>query len=108
MTKPNEWPRGPLLVLFASVAAVAGCTSTPPPPPDQMARTAVQTAPADLQLLCAGAAAKQANLDASKVLPTSSRQLSPTSYSVELSETGRKFNCVIGTDGKVASITPAA
>jgi hypothetical protein len=108
MTKPNEWPRGRSLVFLASIAAVAGCTSTPPPPPDQMARTKLQTAPADLQLLCAGAAANSAGIDASKVLPTSSSQLDPTSYAVELTAADRKFHCVIGADGKVTSVGPAA
>ncbi|TIM80121.1 MAG: hypothetical protein E5Y60_05495 [Mesorhizobium sp.] len=33
--------------------ALSACVSTPPPPPqDQMSRTQVETAPADLQLLC--------------------------------------------------------
>lgn len=106
MTKRIEGPKG-ALILLASMTAIAGCVSSPPPPPDQMARTTLQTAPADLQLLCADATAKSVNLDRSKLLPTSSRQLDAASYSVEISETNRKFNCVIGTDGKVASITPA-
>jgi hypothetical protein len=72
-----------------------------------MARTKVQTAPADLQLLCAGAAANSAGIDASKVLPIASQQLDPNSYSVQLAASDRKFNCVIGTNGKVVSVQPA-
>jgi hypothetical protein len=71
-----------------------------------MARTKLQTAPADLQLLCADAAAKSAGLDRSKVLPMNSRQLDAATYSVELDATGRKFNCIVDNTGKVTSVQP--
>jgi hypothetical protein len=89
----------------ACLALLAACVSSPPP--DQMARTTLQTAPADLQLLCANAAGKSAGIDSTKVLPTSSRQLDAQSYAVQLDASGRKFECVVDNTGKVTSLQPA-
>jgi hypothetical protein len=72
-----------------------------------MSRTTLQTAPADLQLLCADAAAKSAGVERAKVLPMNSRQLDASSYNVELDATGRKFNCVIDNTGIVRTVQPA-
>ena len=69
-----------------------------------MARTSLQTAPADLQLICANAVVGHAA--GAKVLPTSSRQLDATSYSVDLDAGGRKFNCVVDSSGSVKSVQP--
>jgi hypothetical protein len=70
-----------------------------------MARTSLQTAPADLQLLCANAVVAQAG--GAKVLPMSSRQLDATSYSVDLDDAGRKFTCIVDSSGSVKSVQPA-
>lgn len=72
-----------------------------------MSRTAVQTAPADLQLLCADAVAKQSGLDRAKILPTGSRPLETGAYGVDIDAVGRKFNCVIDSTGIVKSVQPA-
>lgn len=90
------------LVLSAILAA---CQSSPTP--DQMSRTAVETAPADLQLLCANAAAQSGGVDSSRVLPTSSRKLDARSYQVELNAAGRTMNCIVDTDGNIVSVLPA-
>lgn len=90
----------------AALTVIGGCQS--PPKPEEMARTSLQTAPADLQLICANAAAGTAQVDSSKVLPTSSRQLDATSYSVDLDAGGRKFNCVVDASGSVKSVQPVA
>lgn len=71
-----------------------------------MARTTLQTAPADLQLICSNAVATSAKVDRSKVLPVSSNALDATSYNVELNASGRKFNCVVDDKGAVRSIQP--
>jgi hypothetical protein len=92
-------------LLLCSLSAIAACQSSPPP--DQMSRTAVQTAPADLQLLCADAAAKQAGLDRAKILPTGSRPVDAGGFSVDLDASGRKFSCVIDNMGIVKSVQPA-
>lgn len=86
-----------LLAVFASA-----CTSTPTP--DQMSRTAVETAPADLQLLCANAAAQAGGVDSSKVLPMSSRKLDAKTYQVELTVGGKPTSCTIDTEGNVISV----
>ncbi|MBB5573092.1 MULTISPECIES: hypothetical protein [Rhizobium] len=106
MTKWNGWSAARLLFPLVLLAPVTACVSSPPP--DQMARTKLQTAPADLQLLCADAAAKSAGLTQNKVLPTNSQQLDATTYRVELNATGRRFNCIIDNTGKVASVQPVA
>nr|WP_246723626.1 hypothetical protein [Rhizobium sp. ARZ01] len=87
--------------------AVAGCQSSAPEPQD-MARTSLGTAPADLQLICASAAAGTSGVEGSKILPTSSRQLDATSYSVDLDAAGRKFVCVVDSNGSVRSVGPVA
>jgi len=92
-------------LLLCSIAALAACQSAPPP--DQMSRTAVETAPADLQLLCADAAAKQAGLERAKVLPTGSRPVEAGGFSVDLDASGRKFACVIDRTGVVKSVQAA-
>ncbi|WP_429125360.1 hypothetical protein [Ensifer sp. 4252] len=89
------------------LAVLGGCQSAPPKP-EEMARTSLQTAPADLQLICANAAAGTAKVDSSKVLPTSSRQLDAASYSVDLDAGGRKFNCIVDNNGSVKSVQPVA
>lgn len=93
-----------LVLALAAMTAISGCQS--PPKPEDMARTSLQTAPADLQLLCAHAAAGAAQVDSAKVLPTSSRALDATSYSVNLDAGGRKYSCVVDTTGSVKSVTP--
>lgn len=87
-------------VLLVGVASA--CTSTPTP--DQMSRTAVETAPADLQLLCANAAAQAGGVDSSKVLPMSSRKLDAKTYQVELTVGGKPTSCTIDTEGNVLSV----
>ncbi|HEV7305973.1 hypothetical protein [Ensifer sp.] len=93
------------LLAAAVLAVIAGCQS--PPKPEDMARTSLQTAPADLQLLCAHAVAGAAQVDSTKVLPTSSRALDATSYNVDLDAGGRKFTCIVDTAGSVKSVQPA-
>ena len=94
---------GPASIVIAMV--LGACQSAPTP--DQMSRTTVETAPADLQLLCAGEAAKASGVDSSKALPTSSRKLDSKSYQVELNVAGKPTSCIVDTDGKVTSVQPA-
>ena len=70
-----------------------------------MARTTLQTAPADLQLLCANAVATQTGAASDKVLPVNSRQLDATSFQVELDAAGKRHSCVVDNDGNVKSVT---
>jgi hypothetical protein len=93
--------------LYSTILAIglSGCVSDPSP--DQMSRTKLDTAPADLQLLCADEAARSAGIDSTRVLPTSSRKLDSKSFQVELNVGGTRTNCTIDTDGKITSIQPA-
>lgn len=96
------------IFLIAAVAATlltaAGCMSSSPQP-QQMARTTLQTAPADLQLLCANAVATQTGTASDKVLPVSSRQLDATSFQVDLDAAGKKHACVVDNEGNVKSVS---
>ena len=104
LIKTRHWTvHGLASIVMAMV--LAACQSAPTP--DQMSRTTVETAPADLQLLCAGAAAKAGGVDGGKALPTSSRKLDSKSYQVELNVAGKPMSCIVDTDGKVASVQPA-
>ncbi|RWK47370.1 MAG: hypothetical protein EOR48_32260 [Mesorhizobium sp.] len=87
--------------------ALSACVSAPPPPPqDQMSRTQVETAPADLQLLCADAVAKASGADGTKILPVSSSKIDSKTYQVELDASGKKTSCLVDTDGNVKSVQP--
>lgn len=72
-----------------------------------MARTTLQTAPADLQLLCANAAAGASGSTSTKVLPIGSRQLPDGTFGVDLDAGGRKFACIVDNNGTVRSVQPA-
>jgi hypothetical protein len=95
-----------MLKALSAVAllAAAGCQSSSPEP-QQMARTTLQTAPADLQLLCANAVATQTGAASDKVLPVSSRQLDATSFQVDLDASGKRHTCVVDNEGNVKSVT---
>ena len=88
----------------ATALAVTGCQSSSPEP-TEMARTTLQTAPADLQLLCANAVATQTGAPSDKVLPVSSRQLDATSFQVDLDAAGKKHSCVVDNEGNVKSVS---
>ncbi|CAN7675545.1 hypothetical protein LJR246_005385 [Mesorhizobium sp. LjRoot246] len=95
------------LMLGASLgpAALVACVSAPPAP-EQMSRTKVETAPADLQLLCSNAVAKANGIDTTKILPVSSSKLDSNTYQVELDAGGKKTSCLIDAEGNVKSIQP--
>ncbi|MDX8495330.1 hypothetical protein RFN29_27610 [Mesorhizobium sp. VK22B] len=65
-----------------------------------------KTAPADLQLLCANAAAKASGLKADKILPVSSNQIDSKTYQVDLNAGSKKTSCLVDTDGNVKSVQP--
>lgn len=100
----SRWPAAFGAAAISALLAVAGC-STSSPEPQQMARTTLQTAPADLQLLCASSVATQTGTPSDKVLPVSSRPLDARSFQVELDAAGKKHNCVVDSDGNVTSVT---
>lgn len=98
--------RAALLVVAAmAIAPLAGCMSTPAP--QEQARNTLNTAPADLQLLCASAAAEAMGADSDKTLPVASRQLDSKNYQVDVDAAGQKTSCIVDTDGNVKSVQPA-
>lgn len=94
-----------LICHLAIASILTACQSAPPP--QDMARTTLETAPADLQLMCANSTAGPAGVDDMKILPVGSRAIDAQTYNVELDANGRKFNCVIDTAGNVRAVTPA-
>lgn len=95
----------PRAIVLVSIGVLAACTTAPPP--EQMARTATETAPADLQLLCASAAAAPSGVESGRILPTGSRRVDASTYNVDLDAAGRKFSCLIDNSGNVTSVLPA-
>jgi len=95
----KQWPG--LALLFLLTACMSGG-----PAPGTVRNTA-QTAPADLQLACADAAAKSLGVDSSSVLPVSSSQLDAQKFQVELNASGARANCVIDSTGNVLSVQRA-
>ena len=105
MSEPQA-SRHPIVLIAAAVSTLltaAGCVSSPVP--QEMARTTLQTAPADLQLLCANAVATQTGTSSDKVLPISSRQIDANSFQVELDAAGKKHSCVVDNEGNVKSVS---
>ncbi|PSJ61834.1 hypothetical protein [Kumtagia ephedrae] len=101
------WARPGGWALVALALAALGACSTSGPTPDQMSRTTVETAPADLQLLCANEVAKTTGVESSKVLPVGSRKLDARNYHVDLNAGGKPTTCVVDADGKIVSVQAA-
>ncbi|MCO5063469.1 MAG: hypothetical protein M9924_06560 [Rhizobiaceae bacterium] len=85
---------------------LSACQSTSPTQ-DQMSRTTLETAPADLQLMCANAAAAQSGTESSKVLPVSSRKIDANNFIVDLNANGKPMSCTVDATGTNVSVTPA-
>ena len=86
-----------------AVLLLAGCASDGGPAPNEI-RTSAQTAPADLQLLCASAAATSLGVTSDSILPVSSSQINAQTYQVELDAKGTRATCVVDASGNVQSI----
>ena len=104
MPELHAFRRAVVLMVAAgsTLITVVGCVSSPEP--TEMARTTLQTAPADLQLLCASAAATSFGVESSKILPVSSSQLNEQTYQVELDAGGSRATCVVDAAGNVQSV----
>jgi hypothetical protein len=72
-------------------------------PTQPTVRSTSDTAPTDLQLLCASTAGQQ--LGTENVLPVSSMRSGPNAYQVNLTYGGGQAVCFIGEDGVVQSIS---
>ena len=89
--------------------AMLGCspTSQTEAPQGPVVRSAVETAPADLQLLCAAEAAKIYSAPSEKVLPTASSRSGAASFDVELDVAGRRARCTIDESGTLITVVDA-
>ncbi|TYC52467.1 hypothetical protein FMN50_17100 [Rhodobacterales bacterium] len=87
-----------------SLSVVGGCNTTASPTSGAV-RTSAQTAPTDLQLLCASTAADQLKIPGGNVLPVSSMPAGDSAYQVNLTFDGGQAVCTIDSDGVISSIT---
>lgn len=94
-----------MTTVLGAALIVSACNTTAPQ--DQAVRTSVDTAPADLQLLCAARGADQFGVGRDKVLPTSSSRETDVSYRVVLNLDGETATCIINDTGIVESIEKA-
>lgn len=90
---------------------VVGCNSSTSQqasaPSGQAVRPAVETAPADLQLMCAAEAAKVYSAPADKILPISSARSGTATYTVDLNVNGRPARCTIDESGTSLTVVDA-
>jgi hypothetical protein len=96
-----RWP------VIAALAALAGCAQHSPvaqQSPQSTFRQTVETAPADLQLVCAGEAARIYEVSSDRVLPISSSAEGET-FTVVLNADGTQAICTIDNHGNVLSLT---
>ena len=91
------------LIVLAGCSVFAGCVSSGPTP-ENMARNTAQTAPADLQLACASAAATKFGGDNASVLPVSSSAVDGGKYQITLDAKGQRSTCLIDQAGTVLSV----
>lgn len=108
--QPGTWrreaPGAPAAAVLLLALALGACQSAQVTP-DQTWRTVTETAPADLQLLCANAAAQSAGADPGSALPLSSRRLDAGSYQVDINIGGRTMGCIVDDDGNILSVEAA-
>lgn len=115
MSATQGWPRGlnaprlgersaRLMVAAAAGLLLAACASDGPAVQQEMVRSNVQTAPADLQVLCASEAANQLGANADQILPVSSSVVQPGVFQVDLLVASQPAACTIDSEGNVLSI----
>jgi hypothetical protein len=96
-----------LLAAGLGLSVVAGCnTSSNQAPTAGAVRSSGETAPTDLQLLCASKTAEELKVAGGNVLPVSSMPSGETAYQVNLTFDGGQAVCVIDETGTVQSISP--
>ncbi|WP_417712470.1 hypothetical protein [Roseibium aggregatum] len=97
-----------LLAAGLGLSVVAGCnTSSNQTPTAGAVRSSGETAPTDLQLLCASKTAEELKVTGGNVLPVSSMPSGENAYQVNLTFDGGQAVCIIDETGTVQSISPA-
>ncbi len=99
----------PWIALAGTALLALGCSQgTETATPQGMAvRATVETAPADLQLLCAAEAAKVYQAPSEKILPLSSQRSGAASYDVDLDVAGKRARCTIDESGTTITVVDA-
>lgn len=101
---------GGLAGLIGLGLVLAGCadgTQQAAGPQGPVVRSAVETAPADLQLMCAAEAATVYSAASDRVLPMSSARSSATTFDVELDVAGKRARCTIDESGTTITVVDA-
>ncbi len=100
---------GPWMALAGLSLLALGCSqgAQTAAPQSPVVRSAVETAPADLQLMCAAEAAKVYSAPADKILPLSSQRSGTASFEVMLDVAGRRARCTIDESGSVVTVVDA-
>ncbi|GAB2188210.1 hypothetical protein [Roseibium sp. LAB1] len=89
-----------------SLSVVSGCntSSSNQSPTAGAVRSSGETAPTDLQLLCASKTAEELKIAGGNVLPVSSMPSGENAYQVNLTFDGGQAVCVIDETGTVQSV----
>jgi hypothetical protein len=105
MVSPNA-RSGALIIVLGTALTGLGCAqgTQPAAPAGPSVRAEVETAPADLQLMCAAEAAKVYSAPADKILPLSSQRTSASTFDVELDVAGKRARCTIDESGTMISV----
>ncbi len=94
-----------LLAAGLFLAPVAGCQSSgSSAPSSQVVRSTGDTAPTDLQLLCAAKTAEELEIAGGNVLPVSSMPIGGNAFQVNMTFEGGQATCDIDNEGNVLSI----
>ena len=96
--------RAPLLV--AALVALNACASSNSTSSTETGkiRQSVQTAPADLQLLCSAAAARKFGLNRNDILPVGSDVIAPDTFQVDVKTTDGTIRCIVNRDGVISEL----
>jgi hypothetical protein len=92
--------------LCAAALGLAACQGggTSTGPAAASVRPTVETAPADLQLLCASEAATRFGVPSDRVLPVSSAATGGGVYQVDLTLGGGSATCLVDGNGSIVSL----
>ncbi len=101
-----QYSAAAVLALVASGCAWQSPMSESPEPNRPTFRQTAETAPADLQLLCAAEAAREYGVPSERVLPVSSSAEGDT-FTVVLNADGAQAVCTIDNQGTILSLTRA-
>lgn len=98
---------GPALLAASVLAQGCATQSATPQPTQPQFRQTTETAPADLQLICAEQSAQEFRVLPARSLPVASSTAGDGTYTVLVNADGTLARCVIDGDGNVLSLANA-